>query len=164
MRVRLLALAGLTLLQPAAALFAQADSSDNGNIVRIESSNAEMAAAVRQARQDLLAFFEKMARPASGEHDFALKFNLDPKGEAEFIWADQLRLDNGKLTGVLTDDPLTAGYKIGQRVPIADADIIDWAYFKGRVAQGHVTTKVLLKQMSRDDANGVRDYLSWAKE
>jgi uncharacterized protein YegJ (DUF2314 family) len=163
MRIRLLALVTLALLQPAAPALAQNDGGGS-NLAWIAGNDPDMAAAVRQARQGLPGFFAKMAKPTVDEHDFALKFNLAPKGDAEFIWADQLRLEGGMLTGVLTDDPLTAGYKIGQRVPILDADIIDWTYFKGRVAQGHVTTKVLLKQMPRNDANGVRDYLGWPKE
>lgn len=157
-----LALAALAL--SSAPALAQDDGGENDNIVRIARNDADMAAAVRQARASLPAFFAKMAAPSDDEHGFTLKFNLTPKADAEFIWADQLRKEGGRWTGVLTDDPLAAGFKIGQRVAIPEADIIDWAYFKGSVAQGHVTTRVLLKQMPQDDANGVRDYLGWPKE
>ncbi len=162
MRVRLLALVTLALLQPAAPALAQNDG--GGNLAWIAGNDPDMAAAVRQARQGLTVFSRRWQSPLRTSDDFALKFNLAPKGDAEFIWADQLRLEGGRLTGVLTDDPLTAGCMIGQRVPIADADIIDRTYFKGRAAQGHVTTRVLLKQMPRNDANGVRDYLGWPEE
>lgn len=163
MRGWLLAFAGLVLLQSAQPALAQA-AGDGPNIARIDHDDPDMQAAVRQARQSLPAFFAKWARPADDEYGFALKFNLTPKGDAEFIWADQLKRVDGKLSGVLTDDPLAQDFKIGQRVPIADADIIDWTYFKGTVAQGHVTTKVLFKTLSREEANDVRDYLGWPKE
>jgi len=164
LRIRLLAVAALALLTVAQAASAQPAANDSPNIAWIAGNDPDMAAAIRQARQGLPAFFAKMATHDRDESGFALKFNLAPTGDPEFIWADQLHWEGGKLTGVLTDDTLTPGFTFGQRVPIADVDIIDWTYFKGRVARGHVTTKVLLKTLSKDDANGVRDYLGWPKE
>ena len=160
MRTVTMLIAGLMLALAGQPALAQ-DQSKDDNVVFVRSGDAAMAAAVKAARAGLPAFFDKLAKPGADEGRFSVKFNLAPKGDAEFIWASDLRRENGKLTGALAGQPLTKGFEAGQRVTIAEADIIDWAYFHGPVAQGHVTTKVILDQIGPEQATPVRRALGW---
>jgi uncharacterized protein YegJ (DUF2314 family) len=62
---------------------------------------------------------------------------------------------------VLVNKPEATDHRIGQRVPIAEADIIDWMYRKGGKMQGGYTNRVLLERMPAEDAASFREYLGW---
>jgi uncharacterized protein YegJ (DUF2314 family) len=65
------------------------------------------------------------------------------------------------MTGVLINQPERGPHRIGQRVPIPEADIIDWTYRKGRVMQGGLTNRVTLAHLPPDEAASLRNYLGW---
>jgi uncharacterized protein YegJ (DUF2314 family) len=146
---------------PGQAQTAAQNGAESGNIVLVPDNDAAMAAAVAKARSELPGFFERLANPGAGERSFSVKFNLAPKGDAEFIWATDLRREGATLTGDIAGEPLTPGYELGQRVTIPDADIIDWAHFRGGVAVGHATTRVILDGMAAEQALPIRQALGW---
>jgi uncharacterized protein YegJ (DUF2314 family) len=129
------------------------------NVAMVQEDDPVMAAAVKRARSQLAGFFARLAAPATGDSDFSVKFNLADSGE--FIWAGDLRRENGRLTGALGNHPIHPDYRIGQRVEIAEAGIIDWTYLRGSVMQGHHTTRVLVDRMEPERAAAVRSALGW---
>lgn len=147
---------------PAAGCQQASTDADQPNVVMVEATDPAMEAAKAKGRATLPEFFRHMASPAGDEGDFSVKFNLTPDADAEFIWASQLQIGpGGELTGALGNHPVDERYKLGQRVPIAQSDIIDWTYYKGNVAQGHYTTRVLLDQVTAEEAAEIRASLGW---
>jgi uncharacterized protein YegJ (DUF2314 family) len=130
-------------------------------IYQISEDDAEMNAAKRQAIDSLPQFYARLAEPAADESEFMVKFDILPGDEAEFVWADQLDRSATPMTGVLINQPERTDHQIGQRVSIAEADIIDWTYRRGRVMQGGFTNRVLLRHMSPEDAAAMRQYFGW---
>jgi uncharacterized protein YegJ (DUF2314 family) len=65
------------------------------------------------------------------------------------------------MRGTLLNQPEQVAAKPGDRVEIAEGDIVDWTYRKGRVMQGGFTNRVLLGRMPADEAAAYRAYLGW---
>lgn len=151
---------GLCTLIASPAL-AQQSGEDRDDIIMVAADDPAMEAAKAEARRQLPDFYRALVNPAEDESDFAIKFNLTPKGNAEFIWAGELEWTDGKFYGVLQNVPNAPDYSEGQRVLIPQKDIIDWGYFKGDVMQGNYTTRVLLDRMQGDEADQVRANFGW---
>jgi len=141
------------------ALAATAPAGERPDIVSVSTDDAEMNAAAARARSELPDFFRRLAAPGPDESNFSVKFNL--AGSGEMIWAGNLRRDEGRLTGTLSNVPEIAGYSYGQRVDIPEAAIVDWAYARDGRMMGHHTTRILLDRMPDDQAAQYRAALGW---
>lgn len=130
-------------------------------IISVSGDDAEMNAAKAQGRATLPEFYRRLASPAADEREFMVKFDIDPSDEVEYVWATDLDRSGTPMTGVLVNQPVNTSDHIGDRVRIREADIIDWAYRRGRVVQGAFTQRVLLPRMDAAEAQAVRDYLGW---
>ena len=135
---------------------------DRSDVVSFSDSDPAMESAKAQGQATLPEFLKRLAAPAADEQDFAVKFNLTPDGDAEFIWANNLLVKpDGNLSGDLANEPLDQRFQAGERVTIERSLIVDWAYFKGKVAKGHYTTRVMLDQASPEQAAEIRTSLGW---
>lgn len=130
-------------------------------VYQIRASDPEMNEAKARAIATLPEFYAHLARPAADETEFMVKFDIVPGDEVEFVWATDLDRSTSPMTGVLVNQPEQTAHRIGQRVPIPEAVIIDWTYRKGRVTQGGLTNRVLLERMPADEAASFRNYLGW---
>ena len=131
---------------------------DEAGIIWSHPDNPRMVAARDRARAELPDFFARMAAPAADEQNFHVKFDL---GDGEYIWADRLSRENGRLTGRLTNTPLNTNFVLYQRVPIPEAAIYDWGYFRGPVMQGNYSTRVQLDFMAPAEAQQIRTAFGW---
>ena len=130
-------------------------------VYQVGEDDEEMNAATRQAIAGLPAFYDRLADPAADETEFMIKFDILPGEEAEYVWAGELDRSSTPMTGVLMNQPEATDHQLGQRVPIPEADIIDWSYRKGRVVQGGFTSRALLRHMPPDEAAAMRNQLGW---
>jgi uncharacterized protein YegJ (DUF2314 family) len=130
-------------------------------IVNVAADDPEMNAAKARAIATLPDFYQHLARPAADESRFMVKFDILPGDEAEFVWATDLRRSGGTMTGELINQPAFTEDQLGDRVAIAEADIIDWAYFRSSVMQGSFTNRVLIDRMPPDEAAEYRRALGW---
>jgi uncharacterized protein YegJ (DUF2314 family) len=130
-------------------------------IYQVEAVDAGMNAAKAKAVETLPAFYRALAAPSAGEGEFMVKFDIAPGDAVEFVWAGQLERSARKMTGILLNRPEQASAKPGDRVEIAERDIVDWTYRKGGVMQGSYTDRVLLARMPADEAAAYRAYLGW---
>lgn len=148
-----------SLLAALAAPLSAADPEDR--IYQVEAVDAEMNAAKARAIAELPAFYRALAAPSADEGEFMIKFDILPGEEAEFVWAGDIDRSARPMTGTLLNQPELVAARPGDRVEIAEADIIDWIYRKGAVMQGGYTNRVLLGRMPPDEAAGFRRYLGW---
>jgi len=130
-------------------------------IYQVEAADPEMNAAKAKAVASLPTFYRALAAPSPGEGEFMVKFDILPGPEAEFVWANRLDRSSRPMTGILLNQPEQSTAKPGDRVRIAEADIVDWTYRKGGVMQGGFTNRVLLGRMPADEAAAYRAYLGW---
>jgi uncharacterized protein YegJ (DUF2314 family) len=130
--------------------------------IAFDPDDPEKLAAVREARNTLPAFWQAFEHPALDEHDFAIKFNLTPHKLAEFIWAYDLRRTDGVLYGKLANEPFEPGYEPNQFYPIDEGLIVDWAYVKNDVTQGHFLTKVMMNRMPKRFVKKAKKGLGWS--
>lgn len=145
----------------------------------VGAGDTKMAAARAEGQATLPDFIQHLNNPAPDEDHFGVKFRLDktfvfgpfqnakfagPDEEAdEFIWANNLHLaaDGKTVTGTINDEPRAKGFFKGEPVAIPAEEIVDWGYSKGGVMQGNFTTKVLLAQLSPEEATRARQAMGW---
>jgi uncharacterized protein YegJ (DUF2314 family) len=90
-----------------------------------------------------------------------VKFDIVPGDDAEYVWAVELDRSRVPMTGILLNQPDLFEAREGDRVAIAEADIIDWGYRRNGVMQGSFTTRVLIDRMPPDAAAQLRAELGW---
>jgi len=139
----------------------QAGASQTEPIYQIQADDAEMNAAKAHGIASLPEFYARLAHPGADEREFMVKFDIVPGDRVEYVWATNLDRSTSPMTGVLVNQPEETADRIGTRVPIPEADIIDWSYRRGRVTQGNFTTRVLLQHMPPNEAAAIRNYLGW---
>jgi uncharacterized protein YegJ (DUF2314 family) len=160
MHVSRIGLGFASLLLAAAAAPALA-AEPKEKIYQVEAADPEMNAAKARAVAELPAFYRALAAPSAGEGEFMVKFDIVPGEEVEFVWAGQLDRSSRPMEGILLNQPEEVSGKPGDRVEIAESDIVDWTYRKDGVMQGGYTNRVLLGRMPADDAAAYRAYLGW---
>jgi len=139
----------------------QAEANEQEPIYQVAAEDKEMNAAKAKAIASLPEFYARLAQPTTGTTEYMIKFDILPGEDAEFVWATDLDRAGAPMTGVLVNQPEATDHRIGQRVPIPEADIVDWTYRKGGVMQGGFTNRVLLERMPADEAESFRKYLGW---
>ncbi|MEA3018200.1 MAG: hypothetical protein QOI38_2922 [Sphingomonadales bacterium] len=130
-------------------------------ILSVPLHDPEMQAATGRARAELARFFERLADPAADEGEFMLAYDIVPGKEEELVWVYRLSRSPTSVAGVLLSQPQRARASAGDRVTVAEAEIVDWAYRKGAVMQGGYTYRVLIGRMPRDESAMLREYLGW---
>lgn len=159
MRSMRIAVAALLLL--AAGSGGPAAAQEQDRVYRVRADDAQMNAAMGRAIAELPAFYARLAAPGDGESDFRVKFDIMPGDEAEYVWAGELDRSTRPMTGVLVNQPRFTSHRLGQRVPIQDADIIDWSYMRGGVMQGAYTQRVLVDRLEPGERARIRALLGW---
>ena len=130
--------------------------------VAFDRHDPEKIAATEEARRTLPLFWKAFDNPAPDECDFALKFNLNPREDAEFIWAYDLKREDGRIYGKLGNEPFQPGYSPDQFYEINPDDIVDWTYYKAGVAQGHFITRVMFRHIPKRFVRRAERALGWA--
>jgi uncharacterized protein YegJ (DUF2314 family) len=159
MRNIAIGLIGLLTLSGSAAAAAAPEKLEP--VYDVSRDDAEMNAAKARAIASLPEFYRHLASPEADESDFMIKFDVVPGDGVEYVWAAALDRSAEPMTGVLINQPLHSDQQLGQRVPIAEADIVDWAYRRGRVMQGAYTHRVLLDRMPPEEAAAYRADFGW---
>lgn len=120
--------------------------------VSVDDDDPEMIAAIAKARQTLPRFWEHLVHPLTGETDFELKVKVTDDKGSEYLWAEKIERVNGKIFGVIDNEPDTVkSIKLGQRIEIPEADIADWMYQRGGKTHGNQTLRALFHLMKPDE-------------
>ena len=151
----------LILLANLALIGCSLNSSSDG-IVNVPSDDVEMNKAISDANQSLSHFWSVYESPKNGEGEFALKVRIEDKlGNVEHFWTTDIKKDNGKILGVIDNDPeYVKTVEFGQEIEIPEKDISDWTYVKNEKIYGGFTIRVLLDRISKQEAEQIRSQLS----
>jgi uncharacterized protein YegJ (DUF2314 family) len=130
-------------------------------VITVDDNDAEMAAAIAKARATLPQFWQTLEHPEHGESDFSLKLKVTDSNGTEHLWLNEIERKDGKTLGTVNNDvEIVRSVKLGDRIPIPEADISDWMFTRDGKMQGSYTTRVLMKRMPPAEAEKVKQMLA----
>ncbi|WP_434723692.1 YegJ family protein [Mesorhizobium sp. RIZ17] len=145
----------LCLLLALAPLDAWAQSDDKA--MMIVSDDAEMAAAIEKARSGLDEFLALSDAPLPGTDKFKLKVMIVDGNATEHFWVIPFKRTDTGLVGILANEPeIVRNVVLGQNIEFTRDDISDWGYTKNGHQVGSFTVCVMLKKMSKEEADNLR--------
>lgn len=109
--------------------------------------DAEIAAAIAEARKGWPEFLEAFAARKPGEH-FSVKAGFTEGREIEHMWVDVEAVEGDSARGKLGNKPVKLQkIHLGDEVTVRASQVEDWAiHSEGRLVKGGFTTKVLEKR------------------
>lgn len=146
--------------------FAQNPDPNEDNPVVIDTAENDME--MEKARQKAMSSIQDywIAKENCEDcHTFKIKVAFGaPNGALEHMWVDSAQETDGMIVGILENEPRDVkALAIGDKVTFTNADISDWSYFKGQKAEGHFTTRVLLRRMPAEQKYYYADILGWTE-
>jgi uncharacterized protein YegJ (DUF2314 family) len=142
------------------------DSAEQDRIVEFQSSDAEMNAAIADARRTINDFLKVLASPKSDQQNFSVKAPYPTKSHPgqEHIWISNLSFDGKLLHGNVNDEPGDiADLKNGDRVSISPSQISDWMYLEDGKIVGGFTIRVIRNHMSAGEAADFDQHFRFKK-
>ena len=124
---------------------------EDGNVFGVEAEDAEMNAAIQEARETLPVFIEALQAPTETQSYYAIKviFPFGEDGGAEHMWVDQLSYADGEFQGVLGNEPVdVTDLEYGDVVTTSAEEISDWMIVDNSQLLGGYTLHVLRNRMN----------------
>lgn len=148
------AIAALVALGPGmAGAESLLDRAKRDEIAHVAKDDADMAAAMRKARESLPEFLKLAAAPRPTTRGFAVKVAVWEADDTEFFWITPFRQRNNEFYGRINNTPrLVKKVRLGQAITFKEDEIVDWLYQDGRAMRGNYTACVLLKREPRAEA------------
>lgn len=129
-------------------------------VTAVDSEDADMKAAIANARSLLPHFWQTVDAPKRGERGFALKVRITSGGEAEHFWLTPIERKDGKIFGTINNDPnKVKTVKLGQRIEVPEPDITDWLYIREGKMIGNYTLRAMFKTMPPEQAESFKKKL-----
>lgn len=117
------------------------------------SEDAEMNAAILEARKTLPDFYTRLASPQPGDNGFSLKVKISDANGEEECWFSEVKVQGDSLVGILSNKPtVCTSFSEGTFRAINEEDIRDWMYFQNRKMIGNKTVYPLIKSLSPREA------------
>lgn len=129
------------------------------------SGDAELHAAIAQARGSLDAFVTKIAEPHPSRSFVAVKVRFTPPGESpQDIWVDEVTYRQGVLRGAIGDDIPALRLEAGEMVTIDEEDIVDWMVVEEGKLVGGYTIRLAVQRMSPEEREQFLETLDYVIE
>lgn len=159
MRLILTLALALSATLAAPALAQVKPNPDADQTINFSDGDAQMNAAIAEARASLPTWLAILADPPRGVSELTFKFPLEGY---EHIWVANVRRDGDMLTGQLANNPQAPGWALGDRVRVPLSDVSDWGYWDADgVGVGFYTIRVMLDYMTPAEARAVRQAYGW---
>lgn len=145
--MRRLALLLLTACHPSTGHLGASD-----HVADFSSDDAQMNAAVAEARANVATFTAALTAPGLDQSMFLVKAGLTEGGYTEHVWLSPVSLDGSAFSGPISDDVVRVhGWKKGDVVRVTPQAVSDWMYVdSGRLVGGY-TIRVMRAQMSPEE-------------
>lgn len=128
-------------------------------------TDAELEAAMQQARDSLPTFIETIATPHTDRTLVAVKVRFTPPGESpQDIWVDEVTYTDGVFRGSVGDDIPALRLKFGQKIVIDEQDIVDWMIVEDGKLIGGYTIRLAMQRMSADERERFLESLDYVIE
>lgn len=119
--------------------------------VPFSSEDAEMEAAIAEAKANFGQFIHAFCHPTQQQNSFLVKVVFDEGEEREHIWLADLNFEGNKPSGVIANEPNLPGLKFMQRVEFEPSYISDWMYIENGYLVGGCTTRVIRRRMMPEE-------------
>lgn len=156
---------GLIALAGGAKLMMGSDSisaDSTENVAQVSADNTDMNAAIAAAQDSLPLFLERRKHEGADWGMASVKVALQGETQIENIWVTNF-VETGEDTwhGVLANEPVDLeGLGVWDPVTFETAQIVDWSFITDESAYGYYTTRVLIPEMSAEQAAAVRSLLA----
>ncbi|HET6598019.1 MAG TPA: DUF2314 domain-containing protein [Anaerolineales bacterium] len=131
----------------------------------VPAEDAELEAAIAQARDSLDNFIAKITTPHPDRTLAAVKVRFTPPGEPpQDIWVDQVKYADDGLEGAMGDDLPLLRLKFGETIKIAEEDIVDWAIVEDGKLVGGYTIRLAVQRMSPEEKERFLETLPYTIE
>lgn len=134
------------------------------DVVNVGSEDADMNAAIAEARHTTDAFLQILTSPKTNQTDFSAKRPYRTKDGSgnEHIWISDLSYDGKLLHGTVGDKPLNIpDLKFNEAVAFPPAELSDWMYLEDHKVVGGYTIRVLRKHMPANEAAEFDQHLQF---
>lgn len=122
------------------------------NILWLDGSDAEMAAAVRESQRTFDQYRDALSRTLPVVEDCGVKVFFPSQqnpAAGEHMWVNEVAFDPNGMVGTLCNDPgWVRGLTCGDRVPFTLDRVSDWFFVAGGVLQGGFTLKLLFRRFT----------------
>jgi uncharacterized protein YegJ (DUF2314 family) len=119
--------------------------------VPFSSEDAEMEAAIGQAKARFGQFIAVFCNPTQKQKSFLVKVVFIEAEEYEHIWMADLDFNGQKPSGVIANEPNLPRLKFMQRVEFEPSYISDWMYIEDGYLVGGYTTRVIRGRMTPEE-------------
>ena len=116
--------------------------------IDVANEDAEMNAAIAEARATLNQFFDAFENPKPNQRHFLLKARFEDDAASEHIWLADLNLSVLPATGTVANEPGIKSLKFMERVKFSPTQITDWMFEENGHVIGAFTTKLLERRTS----------------
>lgn len=124
-------------------------------VIQLDQEDGEIVKIAEGARNTMSGFFRRLARPASDERNFCVKYPfMADEGSgihAEHLWLTDIHFKDGLYYGILSGNPrYVSGMKKGDTVSFSADFITDWMYMRGDKIIGGYSIKYLLENIPEE--------------
>ena len=124
----------------------------NDPVIATDPNDAELNVAMAKGKQTFRDFVAMLDQPNGRE--FFVKMGMVARGGyVEYIWLASVKRSNGKIVGVLDNEPIhDIGVKEGDFVIVRPRDVRDWIVYDGNTDETHggFTIPILEKRMRKN--------------
>ena len=116
------------------------------------TTDTELEAAIREARDSLDTFVTKLATSHVDRTFVALKVRFSPPGViSQDLWVSEVMYENDVFRGNIGDDIPTLRLEAGEGITIEKEDILDWMIVEDGKLIGGYTIRLAVQRMSPDE-------------
>lgn len=116
------------------------------------SADVALDAAIQEARNTLDVFIQKLGTPHPDRTFAAVKVRFfTPDGSSQDIWVDDVTYEDGSFSGNFGDDLPSLKLSMGERVTVAQEDIVDWMLVEDGKLIGGYTIRLSYQRMSPEE-------------
>jgi len=135
---------------------------DGKDVVSVDSGNLAMDKAMQQARQTLDRFFAAHSAPGPMQQRFNLKVPLRAGNRVEYVWIDEVRIEDTSISGILLNAPFySTAHKQGDRVVVPRTEIVDWSFIDEGYLVGGYTLRVMFEKYPMDQREALQRQLGY---
>jgi uncharacterized protein YegJ (DUF2314 family) len=129
------------------------------------AADAELEAAIGQARDTLDTFIERIGTPHADRTFVAVKVRFFPPDESpQDIWVDGVTYTGGVFRGNMGDDIPSLKLEAGEKIKVDEKDIIDWMIVEEGKLVGGYTIRLAVQRMSPAERERFLETLDYSIE
>jgi len=146
-------------------MFACTPSPTATSMLTTVGTDAELDAAIQQARDSLQTFIQAIETPHADRTLVAVKVRFSPPGESpQDIWVDEVTYVDGVFRGSMGDDVPALRLEFGEKIAVDEKDILDWMIVEDGKLIGGYTIRLAMQRMSPEERERFLESLDYVIE